>query len=72
MVFIGAGRDSGLNGGWGSRRRVSVLVRAVITGALALGAVLGVALGAAAEEGLASSPRTGTWSRTPACGRLRL
>jgi len=52
VVFMGAGRDSGLNGGWGSRRRVSVLVRAVITGALALGAVLGVALGAAAEEGL--------------------
>lgn len=53
MVFMGVEGDRGLSGGRGSRRRVSVLVRAVITGAVALGAVLGVALGAAAEEGLA-------------------
>ncbi len=46
-------RDRGLNGGRGSRRRVSVLVRAVAAGAVALGAVLGVAPCAAAEEGLA-------------------
>ena len=44
-------RDRGLNGGRASRRRVSVLVRAVAAGAVALGAVLGVAPCAAAEEG---------------------
>lgn len=50
---MGVGRDRGLNGGRGSRRRESALVRAVITGAVALGAVLGVAPSSAAEEGLA-------------------
>ena len=53
MVFMGAGRARGLSGGGGSRRWVSVLLRAVATGAVALGAVLGVAPSAAAEEGLA-------------------
>ncbi len=51
--MVGAGRARGLSGGGGSRRWVSVLLRAVATGAVALGAVLGVAPSAAAEEGLA-------------------
>jgi hypothetical protein len=50
--MVGAGRARGLSGGGGSRRWVSVLLRAVATGAVALGAVLGVAPSAAAEEGL--------------------
>lgn len=50
---MGGGRDRGLNRGRGSRRRVSVLVRAVTTSAIVLGAMLGVAPSAAGEEGLA-------------------
>ena len=50
--MAGAGRDRGLSGGRGSRRWVSVLLRAVAAGAVALGAVLSVAPSAAAEEGL--------------------
>ena len=50
--MAGAGRDRGLSGGRGSRRWVSVLLRAVTAGAVALGAVLSVAPSAAAEEGL--------------------
>ena len=51
--MVGAGRARGLSGGGGCRRWVSVLLRAVATGAVALGAVLGVVPSAAAEEGLA-------------------
>ena len=50
--MAGAGHDRGLSGGRGSRRWVSVLLRAVTAGAVALGAVLSVAPSAAAEEGL--------------------
>jgi hypothetical protein len=53
LGMVGAGRDRGLSEGRGSRRWVSVLVSLVATGAVALGAVLGVAPSAAAEEGLA-------------------
>ena len=51
-VTMRATRDRGLNEGRGSRHRVSMLVRVVATGAVALGTVLGVAPSAAAEEGL--------------------